>query len=135
MQWSGKLSELSKKKQKLQDKVKQLLEQQITADQDDNMELADGSKRARQIGKLKKQAERIDRWLKENDAKIGAQGKELQSNVTDNESAKMKTSHGTIQGYNGQALVAKCQDIDDPSLMVKSVRTSMTRQKNDRFNY
>jgi hypothetical protein len=32
-------------------------------------------------------------------------------------------------------LCAKCQDIDDPSLMVKSVRTSMTRQKNDRFNY
>jgi hypothetical protein len=111
MQWSGKLSELSKKKQKLQDKVKQLLEQQITADQDDNMELADGSKRARQIGKLKKQAERIDRWLKENDAKIGAQGKELQSNVTDNESAKMKTSHGTIQGYNGQALVDKKRQV------------------------
>jgi hypothetical protein len=43
--------------------------------------------------------------LKQNDAKIGAQGKELQSNVTDNDSAKMKTSHGTIQGYNGQALV------------------------------
>jgi hypothetical protein len=107
MQWSGKLSELSKKKQKLENKVKQLLEQQITADQDDNKQLSEGSKRAKQIEKLKKQAERIERWLKENDAKIGAQGKDLQSNVTDNESAKMKTSHGTIQGYNGQALVDK----------------------------
>jgi hypothetical protein len=67
--------------------------------------LADGSNREKQIEKLQKQAERIDKWLKENDAKIGAQGKELQSNVTDNDSAKMKTSHGTIQGYNGQALV------------------------------
>ena len=105
MQWSGKLSELSKKKQKLENKVKQLLEQQITADQDDNKQLSEGSNRVKQINKLKKQAERIERWLKENDAKIGAQGKELQSNVTDNESAKMKTSHGTIQGYNGQALV------------------------------
>ena len=49
----------------------------------------------------------MKKWLKENDAKIGAQGKEIQSNVTDNDSAKMKTSHGTIQGYNGQALVDK----------------------------
>ena len=32
--------------------------------------------------------------VERNDAKIGAQGKELQSNVTDNDSAKMKTSHG-----------------------------------------
>jgi len=105
MQWSGKISEISKKKQKIEHKVKQLLEEQIKTDQDDSTELPDASNRERQIEKLQKQAERIDQWLKENDAKIGAQGKELQSNVTDNESAKMKTSHGTIQGYNGQALV------------------------------
>jgi hypothetical protein len=30
---------------------------------------------------------------------------EVQSNVTDNDSAKMTTSHGVIQGYNAQALV------------------------------
>ena len=105
MQWSGKLSQISKIKQKIEYKVKQLLEQQITADQDDDTDLPDVSSREKQIEKLQKQAERIDKWLKENDAKIGAQGKELQSNVTDNQSAKMKTSHGTIQGYNGQALV------------------------------
>jgi len=105
MQWSGKLSEISNKKHKIEQKVKQLLQEQIKTDQDDCTELADASKRDKQIEKLQKQAERIDKWLKESDAKIGAQGKELQSNVTDNDSAKMKTSHGTIQGYNGQALV------------------------------
>ena len=105
MQWSGKISEISKKKQKIEHKVKQLLEEQIKTDQDDSTELPDAPNRDKQIEKLQKQAERIDQWLKENDAKIGSQGKELQSNVTDNESAKMKTSHGTIQGYNGQALV------------------------------
>ena len=36
--------------------------------------------------------------------KIGSNGRELQSNVTDNESAKMMTSHGTIQGYNGSGV-------------------------------
>jgi len=40
----------------------------------------------------------------ENEPRIGNTG-EVKSNVTDNESAKMVTSHGTIQGYNGQALV------------------------------
>jgi len=47
----------------------------------------------------------MERWLKESRPKMGRQGKEIKSNVTDNESAIMVTSHGTIQGYNGQALV------------------------------
>ena len=29
----------------------------------------------------------------------------MQSHVTDNDSAKMQTAHGGIQGYNSQALV------------------------------
>ena len=107
MQWSGKLSEIGKKKEKIENKVKQLLAQQITTDKQAGSESADRSRRQRQIDKLQKQAERIDQWLKKNDAKIGSKGRELQSNVTDNESAKMKTSHGTIQGYNAQALVDK----------------------------
>jgi hypothetical protein len=43
--------------------------------------------------------------LKENDEKAGKKGKEIKSNITDNESAIMTTSHGSIQGYNGQAVV------------------------------
>ena len=105
--WSGTLSDIKKKKEKIEQKVKQLLEEQITTDQDDDNYLPDGSSREKQIEKLHKQAERIEKWLAENDAKIGANGRELQSNVTDNESAKMMTSHGTIQGYNAQVLVDK----------------------------
>ena len=105
--WSGTLSDISKKKDKIEQKVKRLLEEQITADQGHTTNLPDASKRDKQIEKLQKQAERIDKWLEENDAKIGANGRELQSNVTDNQSAKMMTSHGTIQGYNAQALVDK----------------------------
>jgi hypothetical protein len=37
----------------------------------------------------------------------GNSPKELKSNVTDNESAKMKTSKSTIQGDNGVATVDK----------------------------
>jgi transposase len=103
--WSGTLSEIGKKKEKIEFKVKRLLEEQIAADQDSDTELPDLSSREKQIKKLQKQADRIDKWLKENNAKIGSNGKEIKSNVTDNDSAKMVTSHGTIQGYNAQALV------------------------------
>jgi transposase len=105
--WSGTLSDIGKKKDKIEQKVKSLLEEQITADQGDTTDLTDATSRENQIAKLQKQAERIEKWLEENDAKIGANGRELQSNVTDNDSAKMMTSHGTIQGYNAQALVDK----------------------------
>ena len=37
----------------------------------------------------------------------GKRKQEVKSNITDNESAKMTTSKGTIQGYNGVATVDK----------------------------
>lgn len=43
--------------------------------------------------------------MKKNDDKPGKSGKPIKSNITDNESAKMKTSHGVIQGYDGVAVV------------------------------
>jgi hypothetical protein len=61
--------------------------------------------RKKQIERLKKKATRIQKWLQENDAKVGDRGKEVKSNITDNDSATMATAHGTLQGYNGQALV------------------------------
>jgi hypothetical protein len=54
---------------------------------------------------LQKRAERIEKWLRENEKKYAYQGKEITSNITDIDSAKMITSHGYIQGYNGQALI------------------------------
>jgi transposase len=102
---SGRVSDLKNKKDKIQQKVKRLLEDQIDADKDDDDDFGGPDRRQRQIDKLKKQADRIENWLKQNDAKISSNGKELKSNLTDNESAMMLTSHGTIQGYNGQALV------------------------------
>ena len=36
--------------------------------------------------------------------KVGPSGQEVQSNITDNESARIKGPHGYIQGYNGIAI-------------------------------
>ena len=57
--------------------------EQIEADKNDSDGLTELSNREKQIEKLQKQAERIEKWLKENDAKIGTTGKEIQSNITD----------------------------------------------------
>ena len=54
---------------------------------------------------MRQKADRLGAFLKEAEPKQGARGHEVQSNVTDNESAKMQTSHGVVQGYNAQALV------------------------------
>ena len=102
---SGTVVDLKKKRHKIRQKVKRLLKDQINADKDDDDNFPTSPNREQQIDKLQKQADRIERWLKENDAKIGVNKKELHSNVTDNDSAKMHTAHGTVQGYNAQALV------------------------------
>lgn len=108
MDGSGTISDLIRKKEKIENKVKGLLEEQVEADKHDDEK--DGgpsglSNRRKQIERLQKRADRIENFLKDNGPKIGKQGREIKSNITDNESAKMVTPHGTIQGYNGQAMV------------------------------
>jgi transposase len=108
---SGKFSDLQRKKQNIERKVERLLKEQEEADKKDDDEdqgggrPSDRSNRQKQIESLQKQADRIEKFLKKNAPKIGKQGREVKSNITDNDSAMMVGSHGSIQGYNGQALV------------------------------
>ena len=105
-EWSGTRSELHRKKERLEAKVQELLKEHVQEDnQDDHPSGPGGGDRELQVQRLQKQAERLEKWLTDNDPKYGTTGKEINSNVTDNESAKMKTSHGVIQGYNSQALI------------------------------
>lgn len=54
---------------------------------------------------IKAKAKKIQQWLDDNDDKPGKGGKPRKSNITDNDSAKMKTSKGVLQGYDGVARV------------------------------
>jgi transposase len=103
--WSGTFATLKTKKEKLERRVGHLLSEQVKADKRDERDEQEKAARAHFVAKLKKQAAKIEDFLEKNEPKPGKQRKEVQSNVTDNESAMMTTSHGTIQGYNGQALV------------------------------
>ena len=105
-EWSGKFSELQKRKEKIEHKIKVLVEDHIEKDKEEDTEKGQPlASHEKQIKRLHEQADKIEKWLSENEKKIGSNGKELRSNITDNDSTKMYTSHGTVQGYNSQALV------------------------------
>jgi IS5 family transposase len=91
--------DLSRHEQK---KLSEVLSEHIR--QDDSSD-SDSQRRQKQKERLARQVGRLNEFLKETQPKPGKSKSEIQSNVTDNESAKMPTSHGVIQGYNAQALV------------------------------
>ena len=69
---------------------------------------------------LRSEVKNIKKWLQKNKDKEGKGGNIIKSNITDNESAKMATSHGVIQGYDGVAAVdSKHQVMFMPKPLVK----------------
>lgn len=105
-EWSGTFEDLMKKKEALRRKVKEIVREHKNTDKKERSRLASDKERLKKrIKRLSQQADRIEKFLAENEPKIGSTGKEIQSNVTDNESAKMATSHGVQQGYNANAMV------------------------------
>jgi len=105
-QWSGKINDLKKKKQKIERKLTALVKDHIDIDKEERaVKQKMCARREKQIKRLEQQAAKMEKWLSENGKKIGVNKKELNSNVTDNDSAKMHTSHGSVQGYNAQAIV------------------------------
>jgi len=99
---SGTFKELKRKRDKLQEKLQQVVVEHI---QTDALERPESERREKQVQRLQHQVERLSEFLQEQKPKVGKGRQEIQSNVTDNQSAKMPTSHGVIQGYNAQALV------------------------------
>jgi transposase len=111
-EWSGKFEDLEKKQKALERKVKEAVREHWSSDKRDRDKTdSDRKRREKRIKRLKQKADRIDRFLSKNEPKIGSRGKEIQSNVTDNESAKMATSHGVLQGYNANAIVDEKQQV------------------------
>jgi transposase len=101
-EWSGTLDELKHKRDKLQEKLQRVIAEHAQADKQPEIELERQKKRER---RFQLQVERLNEFLKDREPKRGSDGKEIQSNAVDNESVKMPSSHGVIQGYNAQALV------------------------------
>ena len=101
-EWSGTIEELEHKRDKLQEKLQHVIAEHAQADKQPEVVVERQKKRER---RFQLQVERLNEFLQTQEPKRGSEGKEIQSHVMDNESAKMRSSHGVVQGYNAQALV------------------------------
>jgi transposase len=102
--WSGTKEGLSKKKGKMEKVIRQIITRHKEVDgREETKEII--TQEEQYVATLKQNVKKIRTWLKQHDDKPGKTGKPIKSNITDNESATMKTSHGLIQGYDGVAVV------------------------------
>jgi hypothetical protein len=104
-EWSGTKADLQKKREKLEAALRYMVEQHRKRDKTEENESEDAQRFSQRLARARAKIEKIDHWLTENDDKSGSRGRIVQSNLTDNESAKMKTGHGVVQGYNNIAVV------------------------------
>ena len=104
-EWSGTKSDLERKKKRIEQSVDFLVKKHQAQDKQDPCATSMIEKEKKALKNLREKAAKIQRWLENNEDKKGARGSTIKSNITDNESAKMTSSHGVIQGYNGIAAV------------------------------
>jgi transposase len=133
-EWSGTLDELKHKRDKLQEKLQRVIAEHAQADKQPEVVVERQKNRER---RFQLQVERLNEFLKDREPKRGSDGKEIQSNAVDNESVKMPSSHGVLQGYNAQALVDSkhqvilaaeafaCQDHDNLKPMLTGAKKNV----------
>jgi len=105
-EWSGTLKEMTKKHKKIDRAVRRMLVKH--REEDASGQVNDHTRRAAEesnINSLRKASRKIKKFCAVSEERRGLSGKVVKSNITDNESASMLTSHGAIQGYNGVAAV------------------------------
>lgn len=103
-EWSGTRADFEKKAAKMEATIGRILEKHREQDQTPTDEMV-VIREKKFVESLGKKVIKIREWLNHNDDKPGKTGKARKSNITDNESAKMKTSRGVIQGYDGVTAV------------------------------
>lgn len=103
-EWSGTKAELQKKAKKIEESIERLLARHRETDQSEPDSPPENDT-LKAVERLQAKAAKVREFLQSNGERVGRQGKAVKSNVTDNESAKMPSSHGIIQGYNGIATV------------------------------
>lgn len=99
-QWSGTHAELRKKSDKMKKAAEKIVRRHISNDSTKSGKKTLDEEKQQTVETLLANAKKIDQFLSTNEPRMG-KGKrpqEVQSNITDNQSAKMTTSKGTIQG-------------------------------------
>ena len=102
---SGKRKDFLRQVAKMEQALEQILAKQRAADAT-VAEAALDAKAKRRLERLQAEAAKLREWLQAHPQdRKSAKGKVRLSNLTDNESAKMPTDKGVVQGYTGVAAV------------------------------
>ena len=107
---SGTHAELVHRAQRLDKAARKMIELHQSRDAGGHDSDAQGDRQQR-IEALHKEAQATREFLAREQPRRNRRGKELKSNVTDNDSAKMATSKGVIQGYAAQAAVDSAHQV------------------------
>jgi transposase len=110
-EWSGKIGELKEKRDKLKKYITRIMLQHQDLDRNESAKKIqapfnktmgeDKERREKSIERLEKKLKRLNEFLLDATPKKGVSEAEVKTNITDPESAYIKSSHGYIQGYNG----------------------------------
>lgn len=103
-EWSGTKADLKKKQQKLEKVIREMLRRHREMDASET-EAPTPNREQESLERLRARVRKIKAFLATHDENRGPKGTIRQSNVTDPQSAKMKTAHGVIQGYTAVAAV------------------------------
>jgi transposase len=103
-EWSGTRADFSRKAAKMEQAITRMVEGH-RANDNAHVEKEAITREEHYVKTLRQRVNKVREWLSSNDDKVGKSGEPIKSNITDNDSAKMKTSRGVIQGYDGVAMV------------------------------
>ncbi len=101
---SGTHTQLLHRARRLEQAAGKIIEAHQAKDEGKGEQDLEGRRRE-QVERIRREAQAMRAFVKSNAPKTNAKGQELKSNATDNDSAKMATSKGVIQGYAAQAAV------------------------------
>jgi transposase len=120
-EWSGKIKDFKKKRDKLEKYIASLLQKHSQLDKDEEAKKKldqfretmgdDKKRRSMAIERLEKKLKKINTFIKDAKPRMGLSTEEIKSNITDNESAFIKSPHGYIQGYNGVTITDSAYQI------------------------
>jgi transposase len=104
-EWSGTKEDFENKKRKYKEAISYLVNKHREEDERGAEKTPEREKETKAKEGMETKIKKIQEWLDTHDDKPGQQGKVKKSHMMDNESAKMVSSHGVVQGYNGVAVV------------------------------
>ena len=127
-QWSGTRADFERKAAKMERAVAHLVKAHAEQDASEALDPNEDNQRRheeRTIATLRKHAGKLRSALATTSERLGAKGTPIKRNLTDAESATLKSGHGVVQGYIGVAAV------DDAHQVIVEAQAHGTPQEHD----